>query len=204
MLKLFIRTSIHQFSQYCVNEVPEYKDDSLTPVERNRKKAMQHDSALNHWLMSLPEHCMYFVYFLSFVGYHLILSTMGPKPARQNPFKSFSHSLYNLLLDSAYAKAHIESSLFLTTSRKCNSTKTSCSARLPIISKASLRSLSVLTRRDLRSEYHKYCIRGQRIVSKSWYVYALRCEVTEHTKQYIFTAQPCPLRYISKFDPVET
>ncbi|KAH7876083.1 fungal-specific transcription factor domain-containing protein [Lentinula edodes] len=45
-----------QRSVYCVNEVPEYKDDSLTAVERNRKKAMQHDSALNHWLMSLPEH----------------------------------------------------------------------------------------------------------------------------------------------------
>ncbi|KAJ3992928.1 fungal-specific transcription factor domain-containing protein [Lentinula boryana] len=45
-----------QRSIYCVHEVPGYKDDGLSSFERNRKKVMQHDSALNDWLTSLPEH----------------------------------------------------------------------------------------------------------------------------------------------------
>ncbi|KAJ4482421.1 fungal-specific transcription factor domain-containing protein [Lentinula aciculospora] len=45
-----------QRSIYCINEVSEYKNDGLSSTERSRKKVMQHDSALNDWLTSLPEH----------------------------------------------------------------------------------------------------------------------------------------------------
>ncbi|KAJ3771292.1 fungal-specific transcription factor domain-containing protein [Lentinula raphanica] len=41
---------------YCIREVSEFQSDNLSSFERNRKKVMQHDSMLNNWLSSLPEH----------------------------------------------------------------------------------------------------------------------------------------------------